>query len=86
MEMNEFADGYEAALNDVESKVREFREAGVLMVTMDIEYLLSNRRLALASFRQITSVPVKFGSEFCKTIYGTSTGPQDGLRRGTHAS
>ena len=26
--------------------------------------------------------PMEFGGDFCKTVQGTSTGPQDGLRRG----
>lgn len=81
----EFAAGYEAALSDLEilmhvfHVMHVFHANAVMIKPFDIEHWIDGRRELLASF-------VPMGEDFCKTITGTSTGPQDGLRRGEDAS
>lgn len=77
MESTEFCSGYRKALYDLERQADAFRAVGSSMTNYDIARWLEQRREYIDGFERGA-----FGSDFAKTITGTSTGPQDGLRRG----
>lgn len=70
----EFFAGYRAALTDLEQSHPGWMSDWI-----------SVQRKALDSIEQRLVAPV-YGCDFCRTIIGSGTGPQDGLRRGAHAS
>lgn len=74
MESNEFCAGYRQALKDLQARIDDIAAQGCTMTHYDISYWIAQRREYLKS--------AAFGSDFTQTITGTSTGPQDGLRRG----
>lgn len=74
MESTEFCSGYRQALDDLEARLDAFRATGTSMFNYDVSYWIETRREHLDKST--------FGGDFCKTITGASTGPQDGLRSG----
>lgn len=77
--VDNFAAGYTEALDDLERLLQ--REVFYWSDEQFIRKFIRRKRGAIQAFKRAGDR--SFGSEFTQTIVGSSTGPQDGLRRGT---